>query len=82
MCLCHSKLCWQNKELFYTKPGEIQQRRDIGIMFIGELLVTSEYGTLHFLDSGLFMDGRNKEKRIGKLKINRIVSQLMIYLSD
>ena len=39
-------------------------------MFIGELLVTSENRTLDFLKSGIFMDGRNKEKRIGKVKIN------------
>ena len=43
---------------------------DIGILFIGELLVTSEYGTLHFSDSDIFVEGRNKENRIGKLKIN------------
>ena len=70
--------------------GQIQQRKekfglvnefDIGILFIGELLVTSEKRTLHFSDSDIFMDGRNKEKRIGKLKINGIVSQSMIYLS-
>ena len=54
---------------------------DFGILFIGELLVTSEYGTLHFLDSDIFVDGRNKEKRIGKLKINWIVNQSVIYLS-
>ena len=42
---------------------------DIGILFIGELLVTSEYIMLYFLDSDLFVDGRNKEKRIDKLKI-------------
>ena len=54
---------------------------DIGILFIGELFITSESRTLHFLNSGIFVDGRNKEKRIGKLKINRIVSQSVICLS-
>ena len=39
-------------------------------LFIGELLLISEGRTLHFLDSDIFVDGRNKEKRIGKLKIN------------
>ena len=43
---------------------------DIGNHFIGELFITSESKTLDFLNSGLFMDGRNKEKRIGNLKIN------------
>ena len=43
---------------------------DIGNLFIGELFITSESRTLHFLKSGIFVDGRNKEKRIGKLKIN------------
>ena len=33
-------------------------------LFIGELLLVSENRTLHFSDSGIFMDGRNKEKRI------------------
>ena len=54
---------------------------DIGNLFIGELLVTSENRTLDFLNSGIFVDGRNKEKRIGKLKINWIVSRSLIYLS-
>ena len=34
---------------------------DIGILFIDELLVISDR-TLHFSDSDLFVDGRNKEK--------------------
>ena len=58
-----------------------QEEFNIENLFFGELLVTSEYGTLHFSDSDLFVDGRNKEKRIGKLKINGIVSQSVIYLS-
>ena len=40
------------------------------ILFIDELLVISEKRTLDFLNSDLFVDGRNKENRIGKLKIN------------
>ena len=50
-------------------------------LFISELLVTSENRTLHFLDSDIFVDGRNKENRVSKLKINGIVSQSVIYLS-
>ena len=67
------------------KPGQILQRRGIylaqdfdirrnltlELLFIGELLVISENRTLHFLDSDIFVDGRrNKENRVGKLKIN------------
>ena len=55
---------------------------DIGNMFIGQLFIISESRTLHFSNSGIFVDGRNKEKRIGKLKINGIVSQSVINLSD
>ena len=79
-----SKTLRQNKELFCVKPGQIWQRRgiyltekiwtwvefDIGSQFIGELFITSESKTLDFSDSGIFMDGRNREKRVGNLKIN------------
>ena len=54
---------------------------DIGNLFIGELFITSENRTLHFSKSAIFVDGRNKENRVSKLKINRIVSQSVIYLS-
>ena len=54
---------------------------DIGNRFIGELFITSESETLDFLNSGIFVDGRNKEKRIGNLKINWIVSWSVINLS-
>ena len=50
-------------------------------LFIDVLLVISENRSLYLLDSGTFMDGRNKEKRVGKLKINCIVCQSVIYLS-
>ena len=43
---------------------------DIGILFIDELLVISESGTLDFSNSDLFMDGRNKENKVSKLRIN------------
>ena len=43
---------------------------DIGNQFIGELFITSESKTLDFSNSGIFVDGRNKERRIGKLEIN------------
>ena len=38
-------------------------------LFIGELLLISENRTLHFSDSDIFVDGRNK-KKVSKLKIN------------
>ena len=43
---------------------------NIEILFIDELLVISESRTLLFLNSGIFVDGRNKENRVSKLKIN------------
>ena len=43
---------------------------ELKILFIDELLVISESRTLHFSDSDIFMDGRNKENRAIKLKIN------------
>ena len=43
---------------------------DIGILFIDELLVISESGTLDFLNNDIFVDGRNKENKVGKLQIN------------
>ena len=43
---------------------------DIRNLFIGELFITSESRNLDFLNSGIFVDGRNKEKRVGKLEIN------------
>ena len=54
---------------------------ELKILFIDELLVITESRTLHFFNSDLFVDGRNKENRIGKLKINQIVSRSVIYLS-
>ena len=54
---------------------------DIEILFIGELLLISESRTLHFFNSDLFVDGRNKENRASKLKINGFVSQSVIYVS-
>ena len=54
---------------------------DIEILFIGELLLMSESRTLDFSKSDLFMDGRNKENRASKLKINGFVSQSVIYVS-
>ena len=43
---------------------------DIGILFIDELLVISESITLHFSNSDLFVDRRNKENKVSKLRIN------------
>ena len=51
------------------------------ILFIDELLVISENRTLHFSNSDLFVDGRKKENRASKLRINWIVSRSVIYLS-
>ena len=44
--------------------GILTSRRKSNIenLFIGELLLISENRTLHFLDSDIFVDGRNKEK--------------------
>ena len=46
------------------------RKSNIEILFIDELLVISENRTLHFSDSDIFVDGRNKENRVSKLKIN------------
>ena len=50
-------------------------------MFIDELFVISESRTLNFSNSDLVVDGRNKENRASKLKINGFVSQSVIYVS-
>ena len=95
MCLYHSKAFLVKQGTFlYEMWSDLVEKRDIlnrGFwhqeefnienLFIGELLVTSENRTLHFLDSDTFVDGRNKEKGIGKLKINWLVSRWVIYLS-
>ena len=52
---------------------------DIGILFIGELLLISESRTLDFRTvTYSWMGGI---RRIGKLKINGFVSQSVIYVS-
>ena len=43
---------------------------EIEILFIDELLVISESRTLDFSKSDLFVDGRNKENEVSKLRIN------------
>ena len=43
---------------------------DIGNLFIGELLLISGNRSLHSLDSDIFVDGRNKERRLSKLEIS------------
>ena len=43
---------------------------DIEILFIDELLVIGEGRTLDFSNSDLFVDGRKKENRASKLRIN------------
>ena len=85
MCLYHSKTLFVKQGTFlYEAWPDLAEKRDIcntgiltsgrksnfEILFIDELLVIVESRTLHFSKSGIFMDGRNKEKRVGKLKIN------------
>ena len=43
---------------------------ELKILLIDELLVISESTTLHFSESDIFVDGRNKENSAIKLKIN------------
>ena len=52
---------------------------DIGILFIDELLVISESRKLDF--RAVAYSWMGGIRRIGKLKINGIVSQSVIYLS-
>ena len=42
---------------------------EVKILFIDELLVISENRTLHFLDSDIFLDGRNKENRAANSRL-------------
>ena len=96
MCLYHSKtlLVKQGTFLYEVWPDSAEKRdicntgiltsgrkSNIEILFIDELLVISESRTLYFSNSGIFVDGSNKENRAIKLKINWIVSQSVIYLS-
>ena len=80
---------------FCLKSGQIQQRRGIYFTqdFDIERNLTLEicslvncYSSVKIehcisLDSNIFVDGRNKENRVSKLKINGIVSWSVIYLS-
>ena len=85
MCLYHSKtlLVKQGTFLFEVWPDSAEKRdicntgiltsgrkSNIEILFTDELLVISENRTLHFLNSGIFVDGSNKENRAIKLKID------------
>ena len=84
-CLYHSvTLLVKQRTFLHEAWPDLAEKRDIsntGILtsgrksnienlFIGELFITSENRTLHFSDSEILMDGRNKEKRVGKFKIN------------
>ena len=95
-CLYHSKTllvkrgtflfeCWpdsaEKRDICNTRIFNITGNLTLEILFIDEFLVISENRTLHFSDSGIFVNGRNKENRANKLKINGIVSQSVIYLS-
>ena len=57
------------REEGYIEHGILVLRENLTlkICFIGELFLTSGNRTLHFSDSDIFVDGRNKEKRVGKL---------------
>ena len=70
----------EKRDILNTGFGHLEEF-NIENLFIGELLLISENRTLHFSDSDLFMDGRKKENRAGKLRINGIVSRSVIYLS-
>ena len=85
MCLYHSKtlLVKQGTFLYEVWPDSTEKRdicntgiltsgrkSNIEILFIDELLVISESRTLHFSNSGIFVEGRNKENKAIKLKIN------------
>ena len=61
---------WQRRRIYLAQEIWTQVELDIGILFIDELLVISESRTLHFLNSDLFVDGRKKENRASKLRIN------------
>ena len=51
---------------------------DIGNLFIGELFIT---GDRYFSNSETFVEGRKRKSEMGKLKINGIVCQSVIYVS-
>ena len=51
----------ERRGIYLTQENWTSVELEIGILFIDELLVISESRTLHFLDSDLFVDGRNKE---------------------
>ena len=85
MCLYHSKTLlvkqgtflyevWpdsaEKRDILNTRHLDIIGNLQLKILFNDELLVISENRTLHFSNSGIFVDGRNKEKRVGKLEIN------------
>ena len=85
MCLYHSKtlLVKRGTFLYEVWPDSAEKRdicntgiltsgrkSNIEILFIDELLVISESRTLYFSNSGIFVDGSNKENRAIKLKIN------------
>ena len=71
----------QRRGIYLTQEIWTSVELEIGILFIDELFVISEIKSLHFLNSDLFVDGRNKENRASKLRINEIVRWSVIYLS-
>ena len=86
-CSLVSFFCHQTMKLLY-KLGKYQTILNLSatciclhkgkeIAYRNTLWKTSIY----FSNSGIFVDGRNKEKRVGKLEIDWIVCQSVIYLS-
>ena len=77
--------CWpdsaEKRDICNTGILTSGRKSNIGILFIDELSVISESRTLDFSNSDLFVDGRNKENEVSKLKINGFVSQSVIYVS-
>ena len=52
----------EERDILSTGFSHQEGNLTLKILFIDELLVISESRTLHFSNSGIFMDGRNKEK--------------------
>ena len=65
-----SSLTRFSKEEGYTQDFGFLKKFEIGNLFIGKLFITSESRTLHCLNSGIFVDGRKRRRKIGKLRMN------------
>ena len=69
----------QRRGIYLTQEIWTYVKFDIGNLFIGELFITSESKTLDFSNSGIFVDGRNKEKRIGNCHTIKMKSMVFRY---